>query len=584
MTPTIDLADYLWRRLAELGLRSVHGVPGDYNLTLLDYLDSNGLHWVGNANELCSGYAADGYARIKGIGALATSFGVGELSAINAIGGAYAEKAPVVHIVGTPPTGVQKAGVCVHHSLGDGNYRVFADMYKFVTVAQANLTDPSTAPEMIDKTLRECVQQSRPVYIEMPTDMVQAKVPAPESPIDLSIPGYNETLEDQLVDEVVSRIQGSKKPMILVDGFSARFGAKDEINEVVRLTGFPTLTTSCGKGIVSEGLDNFHGVHFGSAGPPGHQEWAQSRDLVLRFCALNSDTNTFGHTAQPESKVTATFDSDSIHMTGTSTSSAEGQAISLKSALTKLLGRLKHLELPTAEPYPKECGSLRQMLHDLKTPDDGAIVDQYSFWPLISNFIKSGDIVMTETGTALYGGQSLILPDDTTLINSMIWLSIGYMLAACQGASLAQRDMCQDGSGCPGRTILFEGEGSLQMTAQSISDIIRNKLDVIIFVLNNKGYTVERIIHGFDAVYNDVQDWRHLEAPSYFGAPKDDPSYPVRTFSAGNWGELRAILQHAGLQEGKGLNMVEIMMEVDDAPHALRKFVEYVRNRNSGKA
>jgi pyruvate decarboxylase len=176
------------------------------------------------------------------------------------------------------------------------------------------------------------------------------------------------------------------------------------------------------------------------------------------------------------------------------------------------------------------------MFKNLPAPSDGAIVDQYSFWLLISNFIREGDIVLTETGTASYGGQSVILPDNTTVINSTIWLSIGYMLAAAQGASLAQREMQRDGTRSSGRTILFEGDGSLQMTAQSISDMIRNRLDVTIFVLNNNGYTVERIIHGFDESYNDVQPWRNLEAPNYFGAPKSDPTYPVRTFSAKNWG------------------------------------------------
>lgn len=98
MAQTIKIAEYLFTRLHQLGLRSVHGVPGDYNLTLLDYVEPSGLHWVGNCNELNAGYAADGYARIKGIGAIITTFGVGELSAINAIAGAYCERVPLVRL------------------------------------------------------------------------------------------------------------------------------------------------------------------------------------------------------------------------------------------------------------------------------------------------------------------------------------------------------------------------------------------------------------------------------------------------------------------------------------------------------
>ena len=178
MAEHIDLAEYLFRRLHQLGVRGIHGVPGDYNLTALDYVAPAGLEWVGNCNELNAGYAADGYARVKGIGAVVTAFGVGELSAINAIGGAYAEMAPVVHIVGTPPTSIQNSGACMHHSLGDGNFRVFAEMAAKVTVAQANLTSAQTAPSEIDRVLRQCLLQSRPVYIELPTDLVSEKIPA----------------------------------------------------------------------------------------------------------------------------------------------------------------------------------------------------------------------------------------------------------------------------------------------------------------------------------------------------------------------------------------------------------------------
>lgn len=156
------------------------------------------------------------------------------------------------------------------------------------------------------------------------------------------------------------------------------------------------------------------------------------------------------------------------------------------------------------------------------------------------------------------------------------------MLGACQGAALAQRELAESGSRPPGRTILFEGEGSLQMSAQAISDIVRNKLDVTIFVLNNNGYTIERVIHGFGASYNDIQPWRNLEAPSYFGAPVDDPSYPVRTRRVENWGELRSALSEPGIREGRGLNMIEVFMDMADCPASLKTFADYLSKKNGG--
>jgi len=120
----VDVAEYLFTRLHQMGVRSIHGLPGDYNLVALDYIPKLDLKWVGNVNELNAGYAADGYARIKGISALVTTFGVGELSAANAIAGAYSEHVPVVHIVGVPSTISQRDGMLLHHTLGNGNFNV----------------------------------------------------------------------------------------------------------------------------------------------------------------------------------------------------------------------------------------------------------------------------------------------------------------------------------------------------------------------------------------------------------------------------------------------------------------------------
>jgi pyruvate decarboxylase len=517
---------------------------------------------------------------MKGIAALITSFGVGELSAINAIAGAYSEKAPVVHIVGTPLRAAQDNKVCLHHSLGDGNLRIFADMYKSVTVAQANLINPETATAMIDATLRECILQSRPVYIELPTDMVQVKVPPPSLPIDLTIPGYDTTDEDAAVETILESICTAKQPLILVDGFAARFNVQEEINELIRKTSLPSLTTPFGKGIIDERLPNFHGMVLGLAGGELLQSWLNQCDLVLHFGPLKSDVNTFGYTALPNPKATVTFENYSVHFgdTGSLVTS-----ISIQSLLRKLLKRLDTLQRPPPVPYPDNQSAPREVLQRLPKAASSSPLEQKEFWLRMSEFLRPADTILTETGTSSHGGQSLVLPEKTTLINSSIWLSIGYTLAACQGVALAQREMTEDGERPPGRTILFEGDGSLQMTAQAISDIIRNKLDVIIFVVNNDGYTVERLIHGFHASYNDIQPWRNLEAASYFGASIGDTSYPVTTGRASTWGEIEAILGTPEAQLGKGLTMIEVMMDIADAPVSLKKTSEYVKRRNAGQ-
>lgn len=607
MADNVDLAEYLFTRLKQLGVDSIHGVPGDYNLQALDYVEPAGINWVGNASELAAGYAADGYGRIKGVSALITAFGVGELSAINAVGGAYAEMSPVVHIVGTPPLAAQNANVCLHHSLGDGNFRIFADMYAKLTVAQANLTDASKAPALIDRTLRECILQSRPVYIELPTNMVTQKVSARalKFPIDLTIPHNDEGFEDAEVELILARIYASKQPFIIVDGLTAALGITKEADELVRLTGFPTSTTSFGKGIVNETYPNFHGIYAGEAGLQVYRPWVESCDLILRIGSLLSDVNTYGFTTITDPKKTISFHRNSVEI-GASNSFNN---VHVQPLLRKILDRLDKARLPRYDPYP-DLGNPRHTLESLPATGATALIDQDTFWRRISTFFRTGDVILTETGTPSVGGRDFILPPSTTLINSGIWLSIGYMLGASQGAAVAQRDIVRsiksssaastnaDGSvtcSTPpttrssqttfsSRTILFIGDGSLQMTVQSISDTIRNRVPLTIFVINNDGYTIERFIHGMRAPYNDIQPWNYLLAPQFFGADTTDTSYPIVTKRATNWGELWDVVGQKEVSDSKGLTIIEVIMDREDAPDALKKLVASAARRNSGQA
>ncbi len=172
-----SVVDYLLDRLAAAGVRHVFGVPGDYNLALLDAIEQHpDLQWVGSTNELNAAYAADGYARIAGLAALVTTYGVGELSAINGIAGAYAEHVPILHIVGTPTTQVRAHAVPVHHSLLDGDHHHFARAYREVVCAHADLT-ATDAPKQIDRVLTEVLACKQPGYLAVPADLVNAACP-----------------------------------------------------------------------------------------------------------------------------------------------------------------------------------------------------------------------------------------------------------------------------------------------------------------------------------------------------------------------------------------------------------------------
>ncbi|KJJ34385.1 putative pyruvate decarboxylase [Aspergillus flavus AF70] len=564
MSETIHLTEYLFRRLREVGLQAVHGVPGDYNLLMMDYIVPAGLEWVGNCNELNAGYAADGYARVKGIGALVTTFGVGELSAINAIAGSYAEMAPVIHIVGTPKRAMQTRGAKLHHSVCSGkpsDFTMFAEMYSKITAAQENLWDASTAPAQIDRLIRECIIQSRPVYLQVPADMVTETVPAAalSRPLDLTPPSNDPETEQEICNIIVERISNAKQPFILIDAGTSRYGLVSEADKLVRITGFPTATTPFGKGIPDETLPNFHGI-YASVGEGTYLPYVESSDLIINIGPVHSNVNTSCFTTIPNSRVSIVFDQTSITIDG------EVYNVFPKGVLKRVLDHLQDAML-SFWPYPNLPDPRSTLKHISRATSAGALT-QDIFFKRMSYFFRPGDIILTETGTASNGGRDFVFPQNVSMINSGVWLSIGYMLGAAQGVALAQRNMVSQG-----RTILFIGDGSFQVTAQELSTIIRKKLSAIIFMINNDGYTIERLIHGMDADYNDIAMWRYLDSPSYFGAPSDD-SYPVFTARVSTWGELDGVLSRESFQRGPGLRMVELMMGVSDCTETLRLFLK----------
>jgi len=548
----MKLADYLFQRLHQLGVKSMHGVPGDFNLTLLDYVQPNNLLWVGNANELNAAYAADGYARLTGLGALVTTFGVGELSAINAIAGAYAERVPVVHIVGIPTRAQINGRALVHHTFCDGEFGRFSDMAARVTAAQTRLLDARVACDEIDRVIATCMRESRPVYIEVPVDMVGAEVDgsALKTPITIpdAIPSSN---VDAALEKILAKVKEAKKPMILIDGETRPMGMIEGVEKIMKATNWPTFTTCFGKGLVDETVANFHGINMGAFDLQERQDFIKDVDLVFSYGPHNSWTNTHAYTSIPNPDITVAFQDTKLIIGGDII-----RDVPVKVITDRLLESFAAESFDKYDTYPTISRDYAIPYDDVS---DNDILAQDRLWHVMANFLRPNDVLLAETGTPGYGAREMPLPKGARLFNPATWLSIGYMLPATQGAALARRD--QSASGEDARTILLIGDGSFQMTAQELGTIVAHNLDVVVFLINNAGYTIERCIHGREQTYNDVADWRYLEAPKFFGAKEDTFTARAKTY-----GELKSILQDKRMSDGMGLRMVEIMLDKDDAP------------------
>ncbi|CAM1503695.1 Fc.00g012860.m01.CDS01 [Cosmosporella sp. VM-42] len=546
----IDVAEYLFRRLNECGVRSVHGVPGDYNLVALDYLPACGLKWVGSVNELNAAYAADGYARVSKLAALITTFGVGELSAINGIAGAYSEHIPVVHIVGCPSTISQRDNLLLHHTLGNGDFNVFADMSEKVSCAVAKLNNPTEIAQQIDQTLRACWLQSRPVYIMLPTDMVQKKVEGArlETPIDMSEPTNKPEEEDFVVDEVLKAISAAKNPIILVDACAVRHRVVDEVHQLIDKTNLPVFVTPMGKGAVNEYHENYGGVYAGEGSyPPQVKDQVESSDLILTIGAIKSDFNTAGFSYRTSQLNTIDF-----HSTHCVVRYSTYPGVSMRGVLQKVIDKIDPESL-SKQNIPDVVNEVAENL------DDSQTITQAWLWPRVGEFLKEKDIVITETGTANFGIWDTKFPADVTALSQVLWGSIGWSVGACQGAAMAAKD-----AGDGRRTILFVGDGSFQLTAQEVSTMIRHKLCPTIFIICNDGFTIERFIHGMEAEYNDINNWKFKDLIDVFGGTETSKTFQIKTKDA-----LNELLTDEEFAASNCLQFVELYLPKEDAPRAL---------------
>ncbi|GCE97395.1 pyruvate decarboxylase 1 [Zygosaccharomyces mellis] len=546
----ITLGRYLFERLKQVDTNTIFGVPGDFNLALLDKVyEVQGLRWAGNANELNASYAADGYARVKGMSALVTTFGVGELSAMNGIAGSYAEHVGVLHIVGVPSVSSQAKQLLLHHTLGNGDFTVFHRMSANISETTSMLTDISVAPAEIDRCIRATYVNQRPVYLGLPANLVNQKVPASllKTPIDLSLKENDPEAESEVVETVLNLIREAKNPVILADACCSRHDVKAETKKLIDLTQFPSFVTPMGKGSIDEQNPRFGGVYVGTLSSPSVKEAVESADLVLSIGALLSDFNTGSFSYSYKTKNVVEFHSDHIKIRN-----ATFPGVQMKFALRKLLQTVPEAVKnykPGPVPAPPTPNS--------EVPDSASLKQEW-LWKQVGKFLREGDIVITETGTAAFGINQAHFPNHTYGISQVLWGSIGYTTGSTLGAAFAAEEIDPKK-----RVILFIGDGSLQLTVQEISTMVRWGLKPYLFVLNNDGYTIERLIHGPNAEYNGIQPWKHLELLNAFGA-KDYENHRVSTV-----GEWKKLTEDPKFAEGSRIRMIEVMLEVMDAPSSL---------------
>ncbi|EBH9038927.1 TPA: indolepyruvate decarboxylase [Salmonella enterica] len=544
------VADYLLDRLAGCGIDHLFGVPGDYNLQFLDHvIDHPTLRWVGCANELNAAYAADGYARMSGAGALLTTFGVGELSAINGLAGSYAEYVPVLHIVGAPCSAAQQRGELMHHTLGDGDFRHFYRMSQAISAASAILDEQNACFE-IDRVVGEMLAARRPGYIMLPADVAKKTAIPPTEALTLPAHETQSGVEAAFRYHARQSLMNSGRIALLADFLAGRFGLQPLLQRWMAETPIAHATLLMGKGLFDEQHPNFVGTYSAGASSKEVRQAIEDADRVICVGTRFVDTLTAGFTQQLPAERTLEIQPYASRIGETWFNLPMAQAVSTLRELC--------LECAFAPPPTRSAGQPVRI-------DKGELT-QENFWQTLQQYLKPGDILLVDQGTAAFGAAALSLPDGAEVVVQPLWGSIGYSLPAAFGAQTA----------CPDRrVILIIGDGAAQLTIQEVGSMLRDGQAPIILLLNNDGYTVERAIHGAAQRYNDIASWNWTQIPQALNAAQQAECWRVTQAI-----QLAEVLER--LARPQRLSFIEVMLPKADLPELLRTVTRALEARNGG--
>lgn len=538
---------YLWRRLEQLGLGHIFGVPGDFIFDLLHLLNETEIQYVGTCNELNAGYAADGYARIKGIGGVLVTYAVGGLSAVNAIAGAYAEKVPLVVISGGPQLNAYEKQLQMHHTIGD--YTIPLEIFKKITVAAACILDPETATRTIDNLLQNCVQYKRPVYLEIPCDLAQYPC---EYPSNKFFVDYAISLENNLraiLNLTLELLLKAKNPVFIIGIEIQRYNIQDLMLELINNTecAFSTFVTD------KTALTEDHRQFIGCCGPgikmtEETRQYIEQSDCIICLGSLiaNHHLKNFLVSLNLDNMISA-FDNQ-ISFRGAI------YQVSIYEFIKSLNEYFKETKKNLAINSDEYISKNKTVVPMNFTTDKTGKITHDRVFEFIGFSLQENDVLLVDTGSSLLKARKILMPHKTLFLSQSYYASIGYSLAATLGVALAHP---------LARVITIVGDGAFQFTCQELSTLIRLNLKCTIVLINNKGYSIERALHK-DSSYNDIQPWKYYKLPSVFDGYDGREVYTER--------DLEEALDWA--KGNSGISLIEVHLEKYDFCSDLGEIIE----------
>jgi indolepyruvate decarboxylase len=464
-------------------------------LGFYDQLSKSKLRLINTCDEQGAGFAADAYARVRGLGAVCVTYCVGGLKLTNTTAEAFAEKSAVVVISGAPGMKEREKNPLLHHKVRE--FDTQKKVFEQLTIASTVLSDPQTAFQEIDRVLHAALRFKRPVYIELPRDLVTVPGIPHHKTAEIHERSDYKSLREALA-EAEQMINAARQPVILADVEVHRFGLQDQLLKLARKTNIPVAATVLGKSVIGEHHPFYLGIYEGAMGRDDVRQYVERSDCVIMLGAFLTDINLGIYTARldPARSIYATSEKLSIRYH----TYEEVRFKDFISGLLRLRLRQRRLGKIPRPPQIIPHSALRT-LHSRK-----AITVKHLFERL-NAFLSDSTVVVADVGDALFGAADLFIRERTEFISPAYYTSMGFAVPASVGAQLANPKL---------RPLVLVGDGAFQMTGMELSTVARYGLNPVVVLLNNRGYGTER--HMQDGPYNDVWPWQYHRLPEILGA------------------------------------------------------------------
>lgn len=541
------IGQYLLNRLYDAGVKHIFGVPGDYILGFYDLMIKSPIQHIGTTREDSAAFAADGYARCLGMGALAVTYGVGALNTVNAVAGAYAESSPVIVISGAPGVREQRDDPLIHHRFGPFMFQ--REIFERITCATVVLNDPAIAFRQIDHAITAARQFCKPVYIEIPRDLVMVEgYPMPAEAMEKF--ASDETALSEAIAETTELMAKSVSPMIIAGVELHRRGLQRALVELVERASLPVVATLTGKSVIAERHPAYLGIYEGAMSSENARYMVEQSDLLLMLGVTLNDIDTGIYTAKldPHHMIRAALNEVVI-------SAHRYPRVALADFLTALVrSSIKTCsERASLTPVALEASGFPEPKRPMTT---ARLIER------LNQALSADMIVVCDVGDCLFAAIDLRVHEQTEFLASSFYATMGFAVPAALGAQIARPDH---------RVLILVGDGAFQMTGTELSTQARLGLNPIVVVFNNCGYSTERGI--LEGPFNDISSWRFDRLGEVFG--------PLNGYDAATEEAFEEALINS-LNTQTMPSIINVHLSADDASSAMKRLAEHLKSRVKG--